>query len=134
LLAVSTATSFWLLRENQDARRAIGKVATENFQLLVLDGTFASLQEVASVHYPSPLARLVVGEQLNSAAAIANYHDPLLQLHGDQDRTVPLASAERLFAAAHEPKTFRLPGHDHNTPRPREFFAAVRQLLRRLGK
>lgn len=124
-----------LFGESLGGAIAVQLAASDGARALVLDGTFASLQEVASTHYPAPLARLVVGNQLNSAAAIANYHGPLLQLHGDQDRTIPLSSAHRLFAAAHEPKSFvRLPGHDHNTPRPQEFFAAVNQLLRRLGK
>jgi fermentation-respiration switch protein FrsA (DUF1100 family) len=124
-----------LFGESLGGAIAIQLAADDGARALVLDGTFASLQEVASTHYPAPLARFVVGKELNSAAAIANYHGPLLQLHGNQDRTVPLASAERLFTAAHEPKSFvRLPGHDHNTPRPHEFFAALRQLLERLGE
>ncbi|HEX5508133.1 MAG TPA: alpha/beta hydrolase, partial [Pseudolabrys sp.] len=37
---------------------------------------------------------------------IVKVHAPLLVLHGEQDRIVPIGSGERLFALAHEPKTF----------------------------
>lgn len=115
-----------LLGESLGGAIAVQLAAEQGARGLVLDGTFASLGEVAGVHFPSPLARFVVGNALSSASAIKNYHGPVLQLHGDRDRTVPLASAERLFAAAHEPKTFiRLPNHDHNDRRPPAYFDAV---------
>jgi fermentation-respiration switch protein FrsA (DUF1100 family) len=41
-------------------------------------------------------------------------HAPLLILHGEQDRVVPISFGEKLFAAANEPKRFvRFPEGGH---------------------
>ena len=77
--------------------------------------------------------RLLMRTRLNSAARIRDYHGPLLQSHGDRDTIVPLASARRLFAAAHEPKQFILiPGGDHNDPHSTAYYGQVRQFVESL--
>ena len=72
---------------------------------LILQSTFSSLRDVADVHYPR-LSWLVPAGKLDSASQIVRYRGPLLQSHGDADRTIPFSQGERLFCAANEPKTF----------------------------
>lgn len=72
---------------------------------LILQSTFPSLRDVASVHYPR-LAWLVSRKKLDSLSAIQRYHGPLLQSHGEADRTIPMALGQRLFQAANQPKQF----------------------------
>ena len=82
---------------------------------LILQSTFSSLKDVATVHYPK-LAWLVPANKLNSAAAISQYHGPILQSHGDKDEIVPFHSGEKLFQAANEPKdllTISNAGHNN---------------------
>jgi fermentation-respiration switch protein FrsA (DUF1100 family) len=99
---------------------------------LVLESTFASLRAIAAHHYPR-LAWLVPADKLDSTARIARHRGPLLQSHGDADRTIPYAQGLKLFEAAQEPKTFvRVPGGDHNDPQPAEFFRRLDQFVSEL--
>ena len=67
--------------------------------------------------------RWAMRTRLDSAAKIADYHGPLLQVHGDADTIVPLCFAQRLHAAANPPKKLIIyPGHDHNDPMPPEYY------------
>jgi uncharacterized protein len=54
-------------------------------------------------------------DQFRSDQRIDAVHAPLLIMHGDRDRVVPITLGERLFALAHEPKRFvRFPGGGHD--------------------
>ena len=67
---------------------------------------------------------------LDSAAKIGKYHGPLLQMHGDKDRTIPLALGKRLFDAANEPKRFVVqPGGGHNDAWPEIYHRALQKFL-----
>lgn len=81
---------------------------------LILQSTFSSLRDVADHHYPK-LSWLVPVSKLDSVKAITQVRAPLLQSHGSSDRTIPIALADKLFAAANEPKTFiKIQAADHN--------------------
>jgi uncharacterized protein len=45
-------------------------------------------------------------DPFHSDRRIANIKVPLLILHGERDRVVPIALGERLYALANEPKRF----------------------------
>jgi fermentation-respiration switch protein FrsA (DUF1100 family) len=101
---------------------------------LVLESTFSSLREVASHHYPR-LAWLVPANKLDSVAQLGRYHGPLLQSHGQADRTIPYALARKLFRAANEPKQFvTIPGGDHNDPQTAEYYKELDRFLDTLPK
>lgn len=96
---------------------------------LILESTFSSLKDVASHHYPK-LAWLVPSGKLNSAAQIARHRGPLLQSHGDADRTIPFSSGQKLFRAANEPKTFvTIHDGDHNHPQTAEYYQQLDRFL-----
>ncbi len=81
---------------------------------LILQSTFSSLRDVADVHYPK-LSWFVPRSKLDSTAVIGKFHGPLLQSHGNQDRTIPFSSGEKLYQSANEPKQFvTIEGADHN--------------------
>jgi hypothetical protein len=99
---------------------------------LVLQSTFSSLKDVADVHYPK-LSWLVSPAKLDSATQIVRYHGPLLQSHGTADRTIPFSSAEKLFLAANEPKTFvKVPGADHNNWLTEDYLRQLDEFISRL--
>jgi pimeloyl-ACP methyl ester carboxylesterase len=51
----------------------------------------------------------------DSRAKIGRIHAPVFFIHGDRDEVIPLRLGPDLFAAAREPKSFRLvPGAGHN--------------------
>ena len=80
---------------------------------LILQSTFSSLRDVADVHYPK-LSWLVPRNKLDSATQIVRYRGPLLQSHGNMDRTIPFSSGEKLFRSANEPKQFVTIEHAHH--------------------
>lgn len=97
---------------------------------LVLASTFTSLPDVAAHHLPLVPARAIMQNRLDSISKIADYHGPLLQVHGDHDRVVPYEQGRRLFAAANPPKRFVTnTGLDHNDPLPEEYDLALHEFL-----
>ncbi len=101
---------------------------------LILQSTFSSLKDVADVHYPK-LSWLVPSDKLDSLHAIAKYRGPLLQSHGDQDRTIPFASGEKLFQAANEPKTMIvLANADHNNWLSDDYLRQLNDFVNRIGQ
>jgi fermentation-respiration switch protein FrsA (DUF1100 family) len=97
---------------------------------LILQSTFSSLKDVADVHYPK-LSWLVPPTKLDSATQIARYRGPLLQSHGDADRTIPFASGEKLFRSANEPKAFlRIQGADHNNWLTQEYLRRLDEFIK----
>lgn len=123
-----------LLGESLGGGIAVDLAAEDGARGLVLLSTFSSLKEVAAFHYPRVLVDALVADRLDSVAKISQYRGPLLQFHGEADRTIPIALGQKLFAAANEPKTFiAAPGHDHNDRLPDTFFAALDRWLVTLG-
>lgn len=76
------------------------------FAGLILESPFDALAAVAQHHYWYLPARPLVRDRFDSAARIGAVEAPLLVLHAEADRVVPLRFGERLFAAAAEPKRF----------------------------
>ena len=83
---------------------------------LILISPFTNTKDMARVHNRLNPFRFLVPNRFNSLERIPASRGPLLVVHGDRDRTVPLKQAQTLFAAAAEPKTFYLwQGADHNS-------------------
>ena len=81
---------------------------------LVLQSAFASVRDVAAVHYPF-IPRALVPDAYPSLRLVGGLRAPLLVVHGERDDVVPVEHGRRLFAAAPEPKalrTFPEAGHD----------------------
>lgn len=103
----------------------------ERVRACVLDSSFADMRDVIATASrrmrmpPFPVVpltdhatRLRYGYRFHDVAPIDAVHRlaprPVLFLHGEQDRIIPVQHAQRLFAAADEPKLLRLfPGADH---------------------
>jgi uncharacterized protein len=82
---------------------------------LVLESAYTSIADVAASAFWFAPVRLLMRDQFRSDARIARVKVPLLVMHGALDITVPVASGERLFALANEPKRFvRLARGGHN--------------------
>jgi fermentation-respiration switch protein FrsA (DUF1100 family) len=97
---------------------------------LVLLSTFTSLPDVAAHHFPLLPTRQLMHNRLDSIAKIGRYHGPLLQVHGDKDRVIPISQGKRLFAAANEPKRFIVnSGGDHNDALPEQYHKALDEFL-----
>lgn len=83
---------------------------------LVLEAPFTRLCEAGEYAYPVlPACLLMWDEHWDSLQAIGEVDAPVLVLHGEADRVIPVDQGERLFAAASEPKELILyPAGRHN--------------------
>ncbi len=81
---------------------------------MILEAPYTSVADVAAELYPFLPVRLLMHDQFHSIDCIKDVHAPLLILHGERDRVVPIDFGEELFAAANEPKRFvRFPEGGH---------------------
>ena len=82
---------------------------------LVLEAPMSSAVDVAREHYPWLVAGLLMKDTYRSVDYIDRVDMPVLVLHGENDRIVPIEFGLRLFEEARDPKTFvRIPGAGHN--------------------
>jgi len=82
---------------------------------LILEAPFTSVAEVAQYHYSFMPAAAMVWDRFDSLSRIGNVRAPILFLHGERDRVVPIRFGRALFDAAPEPKEFwtsREAGHE----------------------
>ena len=94
---------------------AVALAAEQPVGKVILEAAYASIAEIAASAFPIFPVRLVMRDPFHSDQRIVRVKAPLLFLHGARDPTIPLASGERLFALAREPKQFvRFPEGGHN--------------------
>jgi len=83
---------------------AVALAAERQVAALVLEAPFTSVAEVAQCHFPYvPASRMVV-DRFDSLSRIGRVKAPILVLHGERDRVVPVRYGRALLAAAPEPK------------------------------
>lgn len=81
---------------------------------LILQSTFASVRDMARLHYPV-VPGFLVPDAYPSLRRIGRLRSPVLFIHGDRDDIVPMSQGGALFAAAPEPKRFHVvEGAGHN--------------------
>jgi uncharacterized protein len=124
-----------LLGESLGGAVAVDLASEDGARALILESTFSSLSDAAAAHYSEALANVLTADKLDSASKIKNYMGPLLQCHGDRDRTIPYDLGRKLFAAANEPKTFvTLPGKDHNDAKTEGYYKTLEAFLSKLDE
>lgn len=143
--AAATAACDWLTREKGVAPRDVllyggslgGGVAIElatrrPYRAVVLVGAFTSIPDMAARRYPWLPVRRFIRNRFDNLAKIGCIGRVFIA-HGTADRFVPFSMAERLFAAAAEPKRlFPMTGFDHHhTPGP-EFYTAIADFLQEI--
>ncbi len=93
---------------------AVRLAAAHPVAKLVLEAPYTSTVDVAEGRFPFMPVRWLMLDRFPSIDHIKDVHAPLLILHGEQDRVVPIAFGEKLFAAANEPKRLvRFPEGEH---------------------
>ncbi len=103
---------------------------------LILESTFTSLSDLGR-RLLGPVGALLGRGRFDSARKIPALRAPVLFLHGDRDRTVPIELGQRLFDAAPEPKEFEVilgAGHNDTTlVGGRDYFARIGAFLDRVS-
>ncbi len=96
---------------------------------VVLESPFTSAVDVAAGRYWFVPVRLLMKDQFRSDLRIGKVTAPVLVLHGERDRIVPIVLGERLYAMINAPKRFvRFPDAGHNDIGARAV-AAAREFL-----
>jgi pimeloyl-ACP methyl ester carboxylesterase len=85
---------------------------------LVLDAPYTSIVDVAALAYPYLPVRPFMLDRYETLRYLPKVKAPLLVLHGEDDRVIPVAMGKAVYAAANAPKeiaTFPRAGHsDHH--------------------
>lgn len=82
---------------------------------LILQSPFTSVVEVGQEAVPWLPVSLLMTDRFDSLSKIPDIEAPLLLVHGEADRVIPVQFGYRLFDAALEPKTSQfVPGAGHN--------------------
>ena len=64
---------------------------------LIQECGFTSMTDAAKVHYPLFPVRYIVRDSYDTKRRIASLKAPLLVLHGEKDRTVPVGQGKTVF-------------------------------------
>jgi hypothetical protein len=81
---------------------------------LIMEGAFSSLAAMGRRQAPFLPVRLIVRSRCDNASRVGALKVPLLMLHAERDRIVPVAQAREVYEAAPEPKEFAVvPGATH---------------------
>lgn len=81
---------------------------------LVLEAPYSSVVDIASGRFPLLPVGPLIADRFDSAAKIGRVAAPLLIVHGERDRTIPVRLARKLFKRAREPKEgVFIPEADH---------------------
>jgi len=99
-----TAGSIVLYGESLGSGVALQVAADRPVGGLILDAPFTSVVDVAASRYWMFPVRQLLSDRYESIAHIKRVRVPLLILHGERDRVIPVAMGRALFAAANEPK------------------------------
>ncbi len=83
---------------------AVYLAARRQIAAVILEAPFTSVSAAAQLHYPFVPAALMVRDRFNSRSRIGRISAPLLILHGERDRVVPVRMGRALLAAATAPK------------------------------
>src|SRR5256885_284827 len=104
------------------AVRAAAEETEGDVRLLVIEGAFASYRDITRDATRGTVLSVVAAvasttlpsRQWDPVNAMARLHMPVVVLHGDRDRVIPIEHGERLYAAAPGPKRFiRVPDGRH---------------------
>ncbi|MBV8506590.1 MAG: alpha/beta hydrolase [Alphaproteobacteria bacterium] len=95
---------FVIYGESLGSGVAVPLAAQREVAGVILEAPFTSVAEVAQYHYSFIPAAALVRDRFDSLARIGDVKAPILVLHGERDRVVPVRFGRALFDAAPEPK------------------------------
>ncbi len=90
----------------------IGK--ENNFNSIILESPFTSIENSAKIYYPYLPVKLLLKDRYNSINKIKMINTPILIMHGKKDDVVPFSMGKELFEKANSPKqSYFTPDDDH---------------------
>lgn len=124
-----------LFGESLGAGVAVALASERKVAALVLEAPFSSAADVAaSVYWMFPV-RWLIRDSFDSTSRISEISAPVLILHGDADRVIPMRFGQRLYAAANEPRRFvAVPGGGHQIMEQPHVLQQVRAWIAQYGE
>ena len=80
----------------------IGK--KNNFNSIILESPFTSIENSAKIYYPYLPVKLLLKDRYDSISKIKAINTPILIMHGKKDDVVPFSMGQELFEKANSPK------------------------------
>jgi fermentation-respiration switch protein FrsA (DUF1100 family) len=127
LMADANAAYDWLIAKGVEPNRiallgeslgsgvAVQLAAKREVGAVALEAPYTSTVEVAAKIYWWLPVHALMKDQFKSLDFIAAVVAPLLIIHGEEDRLIPVDFGKRLFAAANQPKELEIvPGFGHD--------------------
>ena len=85
-----------------------------NFNSIILESPFTSIENSAKIYYPYLPVRLILKDRYDSISKIKMINIPILIMHGEKDDVVPFSMGKELFEKANSPKqSYFTPEDDH---------------------
>ena len=125
--------SVFLFGRSLGTALAVWMAAREPCLGVILEAAFTSTDDMMRLYFPTLVPQPLSPVKYDSLSLIAQVRSPLLFLHGQMDRTIPLSMARRLYEQTTAVKFFYVvPGGDHNDTYlvgGREYFKVWRDFL-----
>ena len=99
-----TPNRLMLYGESLGSGVAVALAAERQVAAVILEAPPTSVAEVAQCHFPFVPAARMVTDRYDSLSRIGKVKAPILVLHGERDRVVPIRYGRALLDAAPEPK------------------------------
>ena len=85
-----------------------------NFNSIILESPFTSIENSAKIYYPYLPVRLLLKDRYDTISKIKMINTPILIMHGEKDDVVPISMGKELFKKANNPKQSHFtPEDDH---------------------
>ena len=85
-----------------------------NFNSIILESPFTSIENSAKIYYPYLPVRFLLKDRYDSISKIKMINIPILIMHGKKDDVVPFSMGKELFEKANSPKqSYFTPDDDH---------------------
>ena len=83
---------------------AIEIAKKNNFNSIILESPFTSIENSAKIYYPFLPIKLLLKDRYDSINKIGKIKIPILIMHGEQDNITPFSMGKELFEKANNPK------------------------------
>ncbi len=83
---------------------AVEMAKNTNFNSIILESPFTSIENSAKIYYPYLPVRLLLKDRYDNISKIKMINAPVLIMHGEKDDVVPISMGKELFKSANRPK------------------------------
>ena len=83
---------------------AIEMASKNNFNSIILESPFTSIENSAKNYYPYLPVKYLLKDRYDSISKINMVKSPILIMHGEKDNVVPFSMGKKLFEKANSPK------------------------------